>query len=220
MRSRFDEQLELLNTELIKMGGLVENAIESASYALVQKSVDQAKDAIVFDHEIDQKEKVIENLCLKLLLQQQPVAKDLRLISSALKMITDLERIGDQATDISEIVIYLVDQAPIKQLEHLPQMAAVTKEMVNKSVDAFVRKDLNLIREVVKMDDKVDDLFITIKKELIDLIGQSPETGEQAVDLLMIAKYLERIGDHAENIAEWVEFSISGIHKHKGEILE
>ena len=219
MRTKFDEQLDLLNAELVEMGSLIENAIQSASQALLKKSVEDANKAIAFDHEIDEKERHIENLCLKLLLLQQPVAKDLRLISSALKMITDMERIGDQATDISEIVIYLADKPYVKKLEHLPQMADVTIKMVKKSVDAFVKRDLELVREVIKMDDIVDDLFDTIKKELIKLISEAPETGEQAIDLLMIAKYFERIGDHAENIAEWVDFSISGVHKHKGEIL-
>ncbi len=219
MRTRFDEQLELLNAELVEMGMLIENAIQNASQALLKKSVENANKAIAFDHEIDLKERKIENLCLTLILQQQPVARDLRLISAALKMITDMERIGDQATDISEIVIYLADKPYIKQLVHLPQMANVTIQMVNKSVDAFVKRDLELVREVIEMDNIVDDLFDTIKKELIEIIGHAPETGEQAVDLLMIAKYFERIGDHAENIAEWVEFSISGEHKHKGDLL-
>lgn len=217
MRNKFDEQLELLYTELIKMGALIENAIESASTALVQQSVKEAKKAIAFDQEIDVKERDIENLCFKLLLQQQPVAKDLRFISAALKMITDMERIGDQATDISEIVIFLSDKTYIKELEHIPQMAAVTIKMVTKSVDAFVNRDIELSRSVVKMDDTVDDLFDIVKSELIEYIAKSPENGEQAIDLLMIAKYFERIGDHAENIAEWVEFAITGIHKHKGE---
>lgn len=219
MRSKFDAQLELLNTELVKMGALIENAIQSASQALLQKSVKDANKAIAFEHEIDQAERDIETLCLKLILQQQPVAQDLRLISAVLKMITDMERIGDQASDISEIAIYLADKPYIKKIEHLPQMAAVTIEMVTKSVDAFVKKDIDLIREVVKMDDIVDGLFDTIKNELIELISKAPETGEQALDFLMIAKYFERIGDHAENIAEWVEFSISGVHKHKEEIF-
>ncbi len=217
MRNKFDEQLEHLNTELIEMGALIENAIESASAALVQQSVKEAKKAIAFDKEIDVKERDIESLCLKLLLQQQPVAKDLRFISAALKMITDMERIGDQAADISEIVNILSDKTYIKKLEHIPQMAAVTIKMVTKSVDAFVNRDLELVRAVVEMDDKVDALFDEIKEELIELIGKSPENGEQAIDLLMVAKYFERIGDHAENIAEWVEFAITGVHKHKGE---
>lgn len=219
MRSKFDEQLGILNAELVKMGVLVENAIQNASQALLQKNVEDANKAIAFDHEIDQKEREIENLCISLILQQQPVARDLRLISAALKMITDMERIGDQATDISELVIYLADKPYIKQTEHLPEMADVTIKMVNKSIDAYINKDLDLVREVIKMDDIVDNLFDIIKRELVELIGRAPETGEQAIDFLMIAKYFERIGDHAENIAEWVEFSISGVHKHKGELL-
>lgn len=217
MRNKFDEQLELLNTELIEMGALIENAIERASAALVQQSVKEAKKAIAFDKEVDEKERDIEALCLKLLLQQQPVAKDLRFISAALKMITDMERIGDQATDISELVILLSGKEYIKKLEHIPQMASVTIKMVTRSVDAFVNRDVEMAHAVLEMDDIVDDLFDEIKEELIGLISRSPENGEQAIDLLMIAKYFERIGDHAENIAEWVEFAITGVHKHKGE---
>lgn len=220
MRNRFDEQLELLHTELIEMGALIENAIESASAALVQQSVKEAKKAIAFEKEIDVKERDIESLCLKLLLQQQPVAKDLRFISAALKMITDMERIGDQAADISELVILLSDKTYIKKLEHIPQMASVTIKMVTKSVDAFVNRDIELSHKVVEMDDIVDGLFDEIKAELIELIAKDPENGEQAIDLLMIAKYFERIGDHAENIAQWVEFAISGVHKHKGESFQ
>jgi phosphate transport system protein len=216
MRNKFDEQLSLLNTHLIEMGALIENAIQSASLALMQQNKKEAERAIAFDQEIDEKEREIEGLCLKLLLQQQPVARDLRLISAALKMITDMERIGDQAADISEIVILLSNDPYIKKLEHLPQMAAVTIQMVTGSIDAFVRRDMELVHTVIEMDDIVDNLFDIIKKELIQLISQSSENGEQAIDLLMIAKYFERIGDHAENIAEWVEFSITGIHKHKG----
>jgi phosphate transport system protein len=212
MRSRFDEQLELLNRELIEMGALIENAILSAVKALVEKDVEQAKQAIEFDHEVDEKEKTIENLCLKLLLQQQPVAKDLRFISAALKMITDMERIGDQATDISEITILLSDTPYVKKLEHIPEMANATIKMVNESIDAFVNKDLALARSVMEYDDVVDDYFDTIKEEIIGVIQKNPESSGQAIDLMMIAKYLERIGDHAVNIAEWVEFSITGIH--------
>jgi phosphate transport system protein len=212
MRSRFDEQLELLNRELIEMGALIENAILSAVKALVEKDVEQAKQAIEFDHEVDEKEKAIENLCLKLLLQQQPVAKDLRFISAALKMITDMERIGDQATDISEITILLSDTPYVKKLEHIPEMANATIKMVNDSIDAFVKKDLALARSVMEYDDVVDDYFDTIKEEIIGVIQKNPESGGQAIDLMMIAKYLERIGDHAVNIAEWVEFSITGVH--------
>jgi len=219
MRSRFDNQLEQLNTELIRMGALVEASISSAVKALIQQDKDKAKEAILADQEVDQKEKEIENLCLKLLLQQQPVARDLRLISSALKMITDMERIGDQAADISEIAIYLSDEPFIKKLETIPQMAEETIKMVSLSIDAFVKRDLDLADRVIEMDDIVDDLFITVKKDLIELIHGNRDTGEQALDLLMVAKYFERIGDHATNIAEWVRFSITGEHKNEKDNL-
>lgn len=213
MRSKFDEQLELLNQELIEMGALIENAITSAVKALVEKDVVQARQAIEFDREVDEKEKTIESLCLKLLLQQQPVAKDLRFISAALKMITDMERIGDQATDISEITLLLSNTPYIKKLEHIPEMSNATIKMVNDSIDAFVKRDLALARSVIEYDDVVDDYFDTIKEELISMIRKNPDNSGQAIDLMMIAKYLERIGDHATNIAEWVEFSITGEHK-------
>lgn len=217
MRSRFDEQLELLNKELLEMGAFIEHAIESASKALINQDVNSAKKAIEFDREVDQKEKDIESLCLRLLLQQQPVARDLRQISAALKMITDMERIGDQAADISGIVIYLAGTPYIKKLEHLPQMADAAIRMVKGSIDAYVKKDLALAKEIIAMDDIIDDLFVIVKNELIERIHEKAENGEQAIDLLMIAKYFERIGDHAQNIAEWVEFSITG--KHKGELI-
>lgn len=219
MRNRFDRQLEQLNNELIEMGSLIEQAIEMAVTALVKQDVEKAKKAIAFDHEIDQQERAIENLCLKLLLQQQPVAKDLRLISSALKMITDMERIGDQAADISEITIMLADTPYIKKLEHIQQMAKETTIMVVNSVDAFVRRDLDLAKQVIDKDDTVDALFLEIKKELIMLINENADYGEQATDLLMIGKYFERIGDHATNIAEWVIFSITGKHEQADAVL-
>lgn len=217
MRSQFDEQLSLLNKEMLEMGALIEHAIESASRALINQDVDAANKSIEFDREVDQKEREIESLCLKLLLQQQPVARDLRQISAALKMITDMERIGDQAADISGIVIYLVGTPYIKKLEHLPQMADAAIKMVRGSIDAYIKKDLVLISEIISMDDIIDDLFVTVKKELIEAIHRKAENGEQAMDLFMVAKYFERIGDHAQNIAEWVEYSITG--KHKGELL-
>lgn len=213
MRNRFDTQLEELNIQLLEMGGLIEDAITSAVKALINQDKEQAKKAIKADHEVDLKEKEIESQCLKLLLHQQPVARDLRLISSALKMITDMERIGDQAADISEIVLYLSDEPYIKKLETIPQMAYETIKMVTTSIDAFVKKDLNLAKQVVDADDIVDKLFVIVKNDLIDLIHKDANTGSQAVDLLMIAKYFERIGDHAVNIAEWVIFSITGNHK-------
>ena len=217
MRNKFDQQLHLLNTELIEMGALIERAIESATEVLVNKDLEKAKRAVEFDANVNQKERDIEAICLKLLLQQQPVASDLRLISSALKMVTDMERIGDQAADIAEIVLMIGDEPYVKPLEHLPMMADVTKKMVTRSIDAFVARDENLAREVMQMDDEVDRLFVLIEDELIELIAKDPAAGKQAMDLLLIAKYLERIGDHAENIAEWVEFAITGVHK--GEIL-
>lgn len=212
MRNSFDRQLQELNTELIKMGSLIEQAIEMAINAYVHQDIEKAKAAIAFDDEIDEMEKQIENLCLKLLLQQQPVAKDLRLISSALKMITDMERIGDHASDISEITILLAKEETLKKMSQLEQMAKETTFMVIKSVEAFVNRDLKLAHEVIKHDDRVDSLFSELKAEIIRLINASAEDGEQATDLLMIGKYFERIGDHATNIAEWVIFSITGEH--------
>ena len=213
MRARFDEQLNHINNSLIEMAAMVEQAIAEANKALIEKDVEIAKKVIASDDDVDAKEKEIESMCLKLILQQHPVAKDLRLVSSVLKMITDLERIGDHASDISQIVLLLADKPYIKKLEHIPQMAAATMEMVTDSINAFVRKDLSLAHDVTARDDEVDILFYAIKKELIELINKSLDNGDQAVDLIMIAKYFERIGDHATNIAEWVIFSITGIHK-------
>lgn len=213
MRNRFDEQLHLLNHELLEMGALIESAIRSATDALEKQDAQAAQAAITADKEVDQAERDIESLCLKLLLQQQPVAKDLRLISSALKMITDMERIGDQASDIAEIVIYLSREPYIKKLEYLPQMAENAIRMVTGALDAYVRKDVALAKEVMAMDDVIDDLFVTVKDELISLIRDDASAGSQAIDLLMIAKYYERIGDHAQNIAEWVEYALTGRHK-------
>ncbi|WP_353097629.1 phosphate signaling complex protein PhoU [Tissierella praeacuta] len=212
MRSRFDKELDSLNEELTDMGSIVESSIEAAVTALIEQNAELAKRIVENDKEVDDIEKSIERKCLKLLLQQQPVASDLRMISSALKMITDMERIGDQAADISEITLRLVGQKYIKKLNHIPQMANATIKMVRDSVDAFVRRDLELVKTVIDYDDEVDGLFHIVKNELIELIRENVENGEQAVDLLMIAKYLERIGDHAENIAEWVYYSITGEH--------
>ncbi len=212
MRSRFDEQLHTLNHELLEMGALIERAIRSATNALVKQDVEAASQAIAADKEVDQAERDIESLCLKLLLQQQPVAMDLRLIASALKMITDMERIGDQASDIAELVIYLSKEPYIKELTHLLQMAENAIRMVTGALDAYVRKDVVLAQEVMGMDDAIDALFVTVKDELIALIRNDAAAGSQAIDLLMIAKYYERIGDHAQNIAEWVEYAFTGHH--------
>ena len=210
MRSRFDEQLALLNRELIEMGSLCEEVIALASRALTEGERELAAKVAPLDEEIDQKERAIESLCLKLLLQQ-PVARDLRQISAALKMITDMERIGDQADDISEIIIYLGG----RMAEHddlLRSMARATIKMVTESVDAYVKHDTILAEKVIADDDTVDDYFEQVKRALIGKIAANPDDGEYALDLLMIAKYFERIGDHAVNIAEWVIFSITGVH--------
>ena len=211
MRSRFDEQLAILNRELIEMGALCEEAIALAAKALTDKDKTMAAKVAAMDAEIDQKERNIESMCLKLLLHQQPVARDLRQISAALKMITDMERIGDQAEDISEIVITL-DGRYAENSALLKGMAESTIQMVTESVDAYVKRDTALAQQVIKMDDIVDDYFDQVKAELISKIAGEPADGEYALDLLMIAKYLERIGDHAVNIAEWVIFSVTGKH--------
>lgn len=213
MRNKFETQLEELNRELIHMGALVEESIDSAVKALCNQDKDEARKAIAFDRKIDYKEKEIEDLCLKLILQQQPVARDLRQISAALKMITDMERIGDQAADISDIAIFLAEEKYIKSLETIPEMAGATIRMVTGSIDAFVKSDLELARSVIDSDDIVDNLFVKVKDDLIALVHQNPDNGRQAMDLLMVAKYFERIGDHAVNIAEWVVFSITGEHR-------
>lgn len=219
MRIKFDEQLDILNQSLIEMGSYIEKAINLATSALIDRDDDLARRAIAFDDEIDAKEKEIESLCLKLLLQQQPVARDLRLISSALKMITDMERIGDQSADISEITLLLSKQEATVGATNIQQMAVATAKMVTQSINAFVEKDLVLAQSVIEYDDVVDALFNDIRKELIQLVHQNVGFGEQVIDILMIAKYFERIGDHAVNIAEWVVFSITGTHKSSDEVL-
>ncbi len=211
MRSRFDEQLALLNRELIEMGALCEEVIALASKALTDQDAELARRVAPLDEEIDQKERTIESMCLKLLLQQQPVARDLRQISAALKMITDMERIGDQAEDIAEIVTFL-DGHTAENDDLLREMAKAVIKMVTESVDAYVRCDTALAEKVIADDDTVDRYFDDIKRRLIGSIAHDPDDGEYALDVLMIAKYFERIGDHATNIAEWVIFSITGVH--------
>jgi len=212
MRNRFDEQLLLLNKEMIEMGALCEEAIAMASQALTSGDVALAAKVVPISAELDQKERDIESHCLKLLLQQQPVAKDLRVISAALKMITDMERIGDQAEDIAEIITFLNGETASETV-HIRDMAKETIRMVTDSVDAYVKQDVELARAVIAHDDTVDNYFDEAKSRLIDLIANNPENGEYALDLLMITKYFERIGDHATNIAEWVIFSVTGVHK-------
>ena len=212
MRNKFDEQLSQLNHEMIEMGALCEEVIARASRALTENDKELAASVAPLDREIDRKERDIENLCLRLLLQQQPVARDLRQISAALKMITDMERIGDQAEDIAEIVAFLHGHQT-EDNDLLREMAHATIRMVTESVDAYVKCDTMLANQVIAADDTVDGQFTRVKARLIDRIAHDPASGEYALDLLMIAKYFERIGDHATNIAEWVIFSVTGVHK-------
>lgn len=213
MRTRFDMELDNLNSDMIAMGALCENAISEAMQSLFSADKTAAQRTIEEDREIDQKEKDIEALCLRLLLQQQPVARDLRVISSALKMITDMERIGDQAADIAELIRHMHLTPVSRQNKHLSKMADAAKKMVTESIDAFVKKDAALATKVLADDDLVDSLFLKLRHDIIEMIAADPGCGEEAVDVLMIAKYLERIGDHATNIAEWVLFSITGTHE-------
>ncbi len=211
MRNYFDRQLVQLNQELTEMGSLCEDAIAYAVNALLENNMELAEEARSAEKEIDKKERDIESLCLKLLLQQQPVARDLRQISSALKMITDMERIGDQAADIAEI-LHFTDLSACSGTVHIAEMAKATAKMVTESIEAYVKKDEEAVQKVILHDDVVDGLFSKVKSGVIDMLADKSLDGEQALDLLMIAKYLERIGDHAVNIAEWVMFSITGGH--------
>ena len=212
MRNRFDEQLFELNREIIEMGAMCEEAIASAAKALSTGDMKLAAKVCENSSAIDQMERDIEGRCMKLLLHQQPVARDLRQISAALKMITDMERIGDQAEDIAEIVTFLNGHT-MEGMELIEEMARATIEMVMSSVDAFVKKDVELAEKVIAQDDIVDDYFSKVKCGIITLIAENSADGEFALDLLMISKYFERIGDHATNIAEWVIYSVTGKHK-------
>ena len=211
MRNRFDQQLEKLNVELVTMGALCEDALTYAIRALFDRESDMAERAVEAEKQIDQMEREIESICMRLLLQQQPVARDLRVISSALKMIGDMERIGDQAADIAEIVKYLKD-SEVPNLGHLREMSDFAAGMVTASINSFVRQDLDLAKKVILDDDVVDGYFEKVKEALIGLIADGARDGAFLLDVLMIAKYIERIGDHATNIAEWVVYSITGEH--------
>lgn len=212
MRDKFQQQLQQLNEDLIEMGALCKEAVADAMTALLHSDKQARQKAFLTEYEIDNKEREIENLCMKLLLQQQPVARDLRNISAALKMISDMERIGDQASDIADITKFL-ENSELTQHVHIQQMAESAMSMLTESIDAFVRKDLLLARKVMKEDNTVDDLFNQIKTEVIQEIARNPDEGELCVDMMMIAKYFERIADHVVNIAEWVEYSVTGEHK-------
>ncbi len=215
MRIAFDDMLEQLHVELIKMGALCEDAITCAVKALLDGDTEMVSKAFAAEKAIDEKEREIEAFCMKLLLRQQPVARDLRTISSALKMISDMERIGDQAADIAEITRFISGDRIFGRL-HIKEMAVAAVKMVTDSINSFVKSDVAAAAAVISDDDRVDELFIKVKKELISLIAQSPENGEYCIDVMMVAKYLERIGDHATNIAEWVEYSVTGVHRNEG----
>lgn len=208
MRSKFDEQLHLLNQEMMQMGSMIEDSIQKAINALIDQNVELAKKIIDNDTQIDHEQKKIENLCFNLLMQQQPVAKDLRVISAAMKMVTDMERIGDHAADISEMTILMSKTKYIPNLEHINRMASETVQMLIRSIEAYVEKDMKKAVDVIASDDVVDDLFDKNKAELIEQIQREPQSAESAADMLMVAKYFERIGDHATNIAEWVIFAL------------
>ncbi len=212
MRNRFDNELSELNNNLTMMGALCENAISMAVKAFMNADNAFAQKAIEAEKEIDRKEREIENQCFRLLLQQQPVAKDLRIVSSALKMITDIERIGDQASDIASLTKF-TNINDIQNFSHIKLMAEEAVKMVTDSIDAFVRRDIELAEFVINYDDKVDTLFHSVKCDIIEMLKNDNTDGESIIDILMIAKYLERIADHATNIAEWVAFSITGKHE-------
>ena len=212
MRIRFDEQLELLNRKLIEMGALCEDAISASMHTLKNETDKQsAEKAAALEREIDHKEREIESLCMKLLLQQQPVARDLRTISSALKMISDLERIGDQCADIADMIRFTAPH-DLKDFKDLEKMSSAAKEMLTNAIESYVKKDKDLAISVMQSDDVVDSLFDSVKKRLIKEIEKNANEGELFIDIIMIAKYYERIGDHATNVAEWVYYSITGEH--------
>ena len=208
MRSKFDEQLLELNKEMIEMGNKIILSIKNAIEALVARDENMAKAIMESDAEVDHLKKKIEGICFNLLIQQQPVARDLRTVTAAMKMVTDMERIGDHAADISEMTILMGQNSQIDKFEHISQMATETMIMLNHSIEAYVEKNVIKAKEVIEHDDIVDDLFVEAKKDVIELILNSPSEGEGATDILMIAKYFERIGDHATNIAEWVIYSL------------
>lgn len=213
MRTRFDEQLRQLNIELIRMGSLCEEAISISAKVLEGDSKAPVERVFSLEHEIDQLEHDIETRCMRMLLQQQPVAKDLRVISAALKMISDMERIGDQAADIAELTGYVADTIQQQNRLHITKMARAAVGIVTESIEAFVQGDLQLVQKVIRDDDAVDELFLRVRQELVQALKDESGKPNAILDLLMIAKYFERIGDHAVNVAEWVEYSITGVHK-------
>ena len=218
MRSKFDEQLAELNREMSEMGRMIVQSITMAIEALTDKDEKRAKSIMEGDVEVDHEQKKIETICFNLLIQQQPVARDLRTVTAAMKMVTDMERIGDHAADISEITIFMGKNSYIEKLKHIREMASETVLMLNHSIEAYVERNQEKAKEVIEHDDIVDSLFDDVKRDIIQLIQKNPEDGQEATDLLMVAKYFERIGDHATNIAEWVLYSLkkSGDYYSKG----
>ncbi len=212
MNKLFDDKLLDLNNNLVELGSMIEKSIDLTVKSLMDKDLELAKNVVKSSYMVMEKEKEVESACLKLLLHHQPVARDFRLISSVLKMITDMERISHQCADISRIILSMEDEMVAREFVYIPKMAELTKKMVTTSIDAFVKKDVEIALEVIKIDDEVDELFKKIKKKLIEKLKHEDDHNEQTVDILMIAKYLERIGDHTVNIAEWVIFSITGEH--------
>ena len=213
MRTRLNEELIRLHTMLENMGDMIERALEGSVAALAEEDMEKAKDIIRNDRLVNQQEKDIETLCFKMLLMESPVAYDLRNVSAAIKMITDMERIGDQAADICDLILHIGKTRIAMDYGHISRMAEVTIQMVRKSIQAFIKSDLDLAKKVCESDDEVDALFKEAKHDLVELIRHDVTLSEQAIDMLMIAKYFERIGDHATNIGEWVIYAITGEHK-------
>ena len=213
VRKLFEEELSGLKTELVEMCRLTEQMINNAITALVNRDRELGKSVGLADKRVDEYEMDIEKRCMRILLRQQPVAKDFREVSTALKMITDIERFGDQASDIGDLVYTMPGERYIKKLEHITAMGNLAEKMVRESVDSFISNNEALANEVIALDDKMDDLFLTVKKELIELIKKDGANGDQAIELMMVAKYLERIGDHAVNVADWTKYNETGVHE-------
>ncbi len=213
VRKLFEEELSGLKTELVEMCRLTEQMINNAITALVNRDRELGKSVGLADKRVDEYEMDIEKRCMRILLRQQPVAKDFREVSTALKMITDIERFGDQASDIGDLVYTMPGERYIKKLEHITAMGNLAEKMVRESVDSFISNNEALANEVIALDDKMDDLFLTVKKELIELLKKDGANGDQAIELMMVAKYLERIGDHAVNVAEWTKYNETGVHE-------
>lgn len=213
IRKVFEEELAELKTELVEMCYLTEQMIGDAITALVNRDRELGKSIGDMDKRVDEYEMAIEKKCMRILLKQQPVAKDFRVVSTALKMITDIERFGDQAADIGDLVSTMPGETYIKKLTHITAMGDLALKMVRDSVNSFINNDEPLADEVIRLDDEMDELFLTVKNDLIELIKVDANNGDQAIELMMVAKYLERIGDHAVNVAEWTKYNETGVHQ-------